>query len=315
MVIGNHLAQHGELSATAIGLAVYIQSVPDGTGVGIKDLAEVFPESEQRLAAALRELEAYGYLERIREKLPTGRLVTRTVSYNRPRGAQEAPAVQAPAPEPAQAPAVQAPAPAPAPEPAEPAAAVAPAVPPPSPEAGPVPEQGPAPDPEPERQADPAPEADPAPGAVPEADPTAEAVPGAEAAARDSALRRAAADLLAGLRGLDARLLLSVRDVERLTPGVAAWLERGVDADGVRRSLTADLPPYLRSPAGFLAHRLTALLPPRIPLAPPRPAFRPPDPFQTCDGCERAYRASAPGGRCGDCRRRGRSPADRPGDG
>lgn len=43
-VVGNHLAQHSELSLTAIGLATHIQSLPKGTPVGIKALAVRFPE-------------------------------------------------------------------------------------------------------------------------------------------------------------------------------------------------------------------------------------------------------------------------------
>ncbi|MGI5455635.1 helix-turn-helix domain-containing protein [Streptomyces sp. CA-249302] len=84
-VVGNHLAQHAELSLTAIGLAVHIQSLPTGSLVGIKVLAAKFPEGETRIASALRELEAYGYLSRTKERLPSGRIVTRTTSYNKPR--------------------------------------------------------------------------------------------------------------------------------------------------------------------------------------------------------------------------------------
>ncbi|MFJ8856791.1 helix-turn-helix domain-containing protein, partial [Streptomyces sp. NPDC102437] len=83
-VIGNHLAQHRGLSLTAIGLAAHIQSLPAGARIGIKHLAERFPESETRIAAALRELEATGYLHRSRVRLPDGRITTRTVSYNQP---------------------------------------------------------------------------------------------------------------------------------------------------------------------------------------------------------------------------------------
>ncbi|WP_405391251.1 helix-turn-helix domain-containing protein [Streptomyces sp. NBC_01102] len=83
-VIGNHLAQHRGLSLVAVGLAVHIQSLPAGAGIGIKRLAERFPESETRIAAALRELEAAGYLHRSRVRLADGRIVTRTVSYNQP---------------------------------------------------------------------------------------------------------------------------------------------------------------------------------------------------------------------------------------
>ncbi|PJE98242.1 DNA-binding protein [Streptomyces carminius] len=89
-VVGNHLAQHRELSLTAIGLAVHIQSLPAGARVDIRTLAARFPEGETRVAAALRELEAHGYLERRRERLPSGRIVTRTVSYGNPGAAHTA---------------------------------------------------------------------------------------------------------------------------------------------------------------------------------------------------------------------------------
>ncbi|THA77890.1 helix-turn-helix domain-containing protein [Streptomyces sp. A0592] len=88
--IGNHLAQHRELSMAAIGLATHIQSLPTGSKVTIKDLAERFPEGEVRIATALRELERYGYLARFQERLPTGRVVTCTISYNNPPAMAEA---------------------------------------------------------------------------------------------------------------------------------------------------------------------------------------------------------------------------------
>ncbi|WP_405899367.1 helix-turn-helix domain-containing protein [Streptomyces sp. NBC_00727] len=115
-VIGNHLAQHAKLSLTAIGLAAHIQSLPAGATVGIKALVARFPESEARIASALRELEAAGYLHRSRLRLPDGRVVTRTTSYNHPGTAAPAttPARQTPTPRPAQDPPPPA-APAPAP--------------------------------------------------------------------------------------------------------------------------------------------------------------------------------------------------------
>ncbi|MFE8942536.1 hypothetical protein [Streptomyces sp. NPDC007856] len=59
-VIGNHLAQHPELSGLAIGLGVHIQSLSPGARVDIKTLAARFPEGATRIAAALRELETHG---------------------------------------------------------------------------------------------------------------------------------------------------------------------------------------------------------------------------------------------------------------
>ncbi|GDY63022.1 hypothetical protein SAV14893_024150 [Streptomyces avermitilis] len=97
-VIGNHLAQHPELSGLAIGLAVYIQSLPAGARVDIKTLAARFPEGVTRIAAALRELEAHGYLRRERQRIPGGRIVTRTISCNQPgRRSEGEPVCSAPA--------------------------------------------------------------------------------------------------------------------------------------------------------------------------------------------------------------------------
>lgn len=82
VVIGNHLVQHKELSLLAIGLSCHLQSLPTGAGADIKSLAARFPEGPTRIAAALRELEAHGYLRRERHRTETGRIVTRTVSCN-----------------------------------------------------------------------------------------------------------------------------------------------------------------------------------------------------------------------------------------
>ncbi|MFJ1731262.1 helix-turn-helix domain-containing protein [Streptomyces sp. NPDC088254] len=239
-VIGNHLAQHEHLSLLAIGLGCYIQSVRPGTAVDIKTLANRFPEGPTRIAAALRELETHGYLRRTRERTPTGRIVTRTVSCNRP-GHRTTGA-----------------------------------------DASARPARRPAPDKPPPRKRLPA---------VPQPACTA---PG---------LLQAAVDVLAGLRRRDPRLLLSATDAEHLAPGVAAWLERDLTPTAVSRALSENLPlePLIR-PAAFLAHRLTAQLPPLPPYRPPAPPLpEPRHPFQTCDGCDRPFRAPAPG-RCRDCR-------------
>ncbi|KUO18743.1 DNA-binding protein [Streptomyces dysideae] len=240
-VVGNHLAQHPDLSLTAIGLAAHIQSLPTGTPVGIKVLAAKFPEGETRIAA-LRELEKHGYLSRTKERLPSGQIVTRTISYNKPR-TRRGPAA-------------------------------------------PAPRREPAPDPkEPEQPAHTAPNA-----ALPVPD------------APDLPAHRTARNVLAGLRTLDPRLHLAERDVRRLAPAVAAWLERGVAPEAVQRTLAADLPSEgVRHPAGFLAHRLTALLPPPFEPFGPDPEAARPDPLQNCDGCDRAFR-SPRSGRCRDCR-------------
>ncbi|WP_149548643.1 helix-turn-helix domain-containing protein [Streptomyces marokkonensis] len=102
VVIGNHLTQHKELSLLAIGLSCHIQSLPTGTPADIKSLAARFKEGTTRIAAALRELEAHGYLRRERVRTPTGRIVTRTISCNQPGHRREPADTGCPTPQPRQ---------------------------------------------------------------------------------------------------------------------------------------------------------------------------------------------------------------------
>lgn len=249
-VVGNHLAQHPELSLTAIGLATHIQSLPKGTPVGIKPLSAKFPEGEVRIASALRELEAHGYLMRTREQLPSGRIVTRTVSYNKPHAKSAEASGREPKPVAADD------------------------------------KEGEKPVPVLDEVHD-----------IAEPRPTA-----------DLPRHRTAARLLAELRTYDSRLVLTERDVSRLAPHVVTWLERGVSSVAVLRALTERLPDEpLRHPAAFLAHRLTADLPPAVPPPAPissimSPTARP-APFQSCEDCDLAFRALSPG-RCRGCSRR-----------
>ncbi|MBM9619819.1 helix-turn-helix domain-containing protein [Streptomyces zhihengii] len=230
-IVGNHLAQHGALSLTAIGLAVHIQSLPDGAKVGVKALSARFPESEARIATALRELETHSYLRRFVERLPGGKVVTRTLSYARPEGVREA-------------------------VPPEPVRPVEPVRPAPAPVAPVEPEPEPVPVPE---------------AAAPPPEPGTPPAPLPEPAAYDPDRHRTASGLLSALRRDDARLLLSAHEVRRLTPAVSAWLEREAHPDAVRLALTTGLPATLRRPAGLLAHRLATLLPPPLPAPPPPP--------------------------------------------
>ncbi|WP_329346144.1 hypothetical protein [Streptomyces microflavus] len=281
-IVGNHLAQHAELSLIAIGIGVHIQSLPTGSEVGIKALASRFTEGETRIAAALRELEAHGYLHRTRVRLTNGRLVTRTVFCNQPGAALRGGMVAAPVPlvtpvpaplvTPAPVPVVVAPAPAPPPSP--------------SPEPTPVPEESHPPVRVPSRTA-----------------PKAARRPLPRPRELTPELRQTASAILAGLRSHAKELVLSEDDVEALVPGVAAWLERDAHPDSIRHALTTELPQPPKHPAKIVKHRLTALLPPPLPgaheLAPVRRTLV--IPLQNCDGCDRAFRATAPG-HCRGCR-------------
>ncbi|MEU3349305.1 helix-turn-helix domain-containing protein [Streptomyces sp. NPDC006700] len=293
VVVGNHLAQHRELSLTAIGLATHVLSLPEGAPVDIRSLADRFPEGRDRIAFALRELEAQGYLERVRERTDAGRLFTRTYAHHTPAVTDTDPvhgrtaAVRGPvsglragAQEPPQ-------------------------------------EHDRA-----RRQPPPPPPTEPMPSDVREDRPEVPEVPNPPAPPEGDSTPRdqyhdEAVALLAGLRRSDARLTLSLRDVNRLAPTVVAWFKAGAKAAVVHRALTSDVPADLRHPAGLVAHRLRELLPPPLPpvptLPPPTSATtgtrHRPHPLQNCDGCERAFRASEPG-RCRECRTASKATAE-----
>ncbi|MDX5566683.1 helix-turn-helix domain-containing protein [Streptomyces sp. ID05-04B] len=294
-IIGNHLAQHRALSLTAIGLATHILSLPQGAPVDIRSLADRFPEGRDRISFGLRELEAHGYLERVRERTGGGRFVTRTYAHNAPaltRGRAEATAVR----EEPVAPAAVA-------DRVTPVAAVVPAAPVVVVEAVEVEAAG---------------------GTVPEEAPTPSSEPfdafePFDRRPSSSEHRDKAFALLAGLRRADDRFTLSRRDVERLTPAVVAWFGNGASRAAVIHAVTADVPALLKSPAGFLAHRLREGLPPPLPApapsadhsgAPPTASVPiPPDPWSDpwtdCEGgCTRVFRESVPDKCCRECRAR-----------
>ncbi|MFI6339437.1 hypothetical protein [Streptomyces sp. NPDC050535] len=105
--------------------------------------------------------------------------------------------------------------------------------------------------------------------------------------------------VLSSLRILDRRLILSRREVAELAPAVTEWLARGLGPEEIAGLLTTGLPETFRSrPARVLAYRLSEV---PLPAPPAPPTAAAPHPWQTCEGCERAFRAPAPTS-CRDCR-------------
>ena len=104
--------------------------------------------------------------------------------------------------------------------------------------------------------------------------------------------------ILVTLRIRDPRLILTAADLTQLAPAAARWLSRGIQAETIGDVLTLDLPERFRTrPARLLAYRL-AETPPALPEPTPTPVLLP---WQTCDGCERAFRAAEPD-HCLKCR-------------
>lgn len=138
--------------------------------------------------------------------------------------------------------------------------------------------------------------------ATPPARPARPARPAPEARQEDETeVDERAAVILASLRIVDSRLILSRREVAELAPAVTRWLAAGVRPSQITEALTTRLPNRLTArPARILTFRLS-----EPPPAAPAPVTGAPDraaslPWQTCDGCERAFRAAEPD-LCRDC--------------
>ncbi|MFF2192738.1 hypothetical protein [Streptomyces sp. NPDC058157] len=269
------------LPAREAAVAGYLDRLPDGADISVKTLAAVLPLWGQcALRTALNRLATAGHLHRVRQRLPgdATRWVTRTFFSRTARDGtwwarftlRDAPAPTTPPP------------PSPAPPPprtSAPTAAPAPDRPPSPASAGPCATTRP-PSPTPPGDTDPAPR----PPAPPAAD---------------------AYGILASLGRAAPALALSKADCTALAPLLVPWLDRGATPDRIRAALSADLPPLVHHPAGFVRKRLEARLP--TPAAPPAPA--PPPLRVECTECR------APGppgafaeGRCRACRPDGPRP-------
>ncbi|WP_206325189.1 MULTISPECIES: helix-turn-helix domain-containing protein [unclassified Streptomyces] len=264
-VIGNRLLQHPDIGGVAIAVGCHMMSVAEGTSVTIRCLADRLGFSRQKVADALHALERHGYLRRTVIRTAKGRLITQTVICHNPGSSTPT----RPRPKPQR--------------------------PPTAPDRNENRSGAPNPVSKPEPQPEPAPRPKPGPRPLPP-------VPRPGFPAKellDSALR-----VLLGLQRTDPRLYVSEADAQHLTPGVAAWLERGTSPEVVHHALTYDLPKEpLRRPAALLAHRLTAHLPPApqlgsvsTPAAPPPP----PAPLMYCETCDTCFR-SQPATPCPTC--------------
>ncbi|EST37172.1 hypothetical protein N566_14440 [Streptomycetaceae bacterium MP113-05] len=273
-ILANGLAQRPG-SAVTVGVALYINSMPDGTPVTIEALQEHFTEGETVISRALRELEADGWLERRLFRDSDGRLRTRTLIYTLPDLAAPDGLSGTAQPEPS---CVDTAISLPSPHTKHPESG------PPNfatPQTEPV--EGTEPPAEPAQQAAPMAQTEPSPEppARPEPESSVTASPQAHA-------------ILTELGAVDSRLTLSRREIDRLAPGVDAWLASGVRPARITGTLTADLPVSFRSrPAAVLAWRLAELRP--APSPEPPPPADPVAPLQNCPECDHAHRSPTPG--------------------
>lgn len=83
-IISNTGMEDPRLSFKAKGILAYLLSKPDDWQVRDRQLATVGPDGRSAVQAALRELEAYGYIHRIRERNEQGQWVYTSYVYDEP---------------------------------------------------------------------------------------------------------------------------------------------------------------------------------------------------------------------------------------
>ncbi|WP_340559744.1 hypothetical protein [Streptomyces sp. GSL17-111] len=261
--IPNELIRHPRLSSTAVRMLEWALSLPEGSRETFTSLSEKLPEGRITVRKARQQLAAEGYVHtRQTQDRESGRWQTVVLISNVPL--TTAAAVDAAF---AGAPGGRV---LPVGEPGERAVGDSPKG-EEQPENTPHPPRPAAPDAEPHAEPRSEPEPEPGPEPVPD-----EPEPGGG----DGAGSGRAARVLAELGRAEPRLRLGVAEAARLAPLARQWLARGVGEAELREALTAGLPRRVHAPAAFVAHRLTAKLPP--PVAPRTP---PPPPLAECAEC------------------------------
>ncbi|MFD3788827.1 MarR family transcriptional regulator [Streptomyces cyaneofuscatus] len=286
-------------------VAAYVDRLPEGAAMSVKQLAKQLPlYGQQAISSALTALSVAGHLRRVRCAVGAGdetRWVFRTF-WSRTAHDNEWWTTYLTTEKTAHAVS-------PAPD------AAAPDTTPPPPW---VPAEEPPPAPE-ETRAEEASEATAVPRQRTQKAPDAESAPPAQGAAPAQAQAPATPHsseagpspaylALARLGHEDRRLPLSAGDCAALEPQAAEWLARGVSVDYLISALTAGLPAQVDSPLGFIRKRLTDKIPPRIPTAdttsPGAPGTTPARRILIeCTDCGRPGQPEAlPDGLCRPCR-------------
>ncbi|WP_259454267.1 hypothetical protein [Streptomyces ginkgonis] len=301
------------LSFAALGLIVYLLSLPAMARASIRHLAGLRTEGRTRIGRMLHELEDGGYLKRVVRKTDEGLFYTEYELFDVPGGScacgsnwdpratgslpsEEKTGLQEPPSLP--------PEPESEPEP-EPERELGPE---PEWEPEPEPELGPEPEPEPQPVAPvewpepPAPPAPPTPPRRARLPRQARAPRRAESPGPvevPEALRHEI-ELLGSLGRCVPVLALGARDAIELAPLLRPWRAAGLPDAAVREQLTAGLPERVLSAAGLLRDRLVrkAPAPPLPPPPPPAGAAAPPG-LRECPGCRGVSRTA---GLCRTCR-------------
>ena len=85
-VVHNELIEDKRISFKARGLLIYLLSKPDHWRSTTAHLASVGPDGIAAVKTGMKELELLGYIKRVRERHPDGRITTHTIVFDQPCG-------------------------------------------------------------------------------------------------------------------------------------------------------------------------------------------------------------------------------------
>jgi len=83
-IVTNLAIDNSKLSFATLGVLVFILRQREGAPIGIKELAGKKRGGRDLVSKALKELEAEGYLERVRLQGPRGRWRTEMIVHDEP---------------------------------------------------------------------------------------------------------------------------------------------------------------------------------------------------------------------------------------
>ena len=84
-VVHNELIEDKRISFKARGLLIYLLSKPDHWRTTMAHLASVSPEGIHAIRSGMKELEAHGYVKRVRKQNASGQWSMTTVVFDQPQ--------------------------------------------------------------------------------------------------------------------------------------------------------------------------------------------------------------------------------------
>ena len=85
-IVANSIINDDRLTFKARALLIYLLSKPDDWRTTTAHLASVGPDGIAAVKTGMKELELVGYIKRVRERHPDGRITTHTIVFDQPCG-------------------------------------------------------------------------------------------------------------------------------------------------------------------------------------------------------------------------------------